>query len=1810
MIRQSKPVLEKIILDEFSEEAIRVLNDLLSQFPGITTEFNYKSVKLGSAEIDAFQEGKPITLSGITLEIKQLKTIETLELSDTNVTDESLQKFLKEALKLKILNVSGCKNILGNWILETMFSEISSWDMEIATRNVKKKSLMNMPPSLTSFEFERMPYREPFEPFITAGMIAIGAGIWPPTDIPILTLPSLSLGSMKIKDMAIPTSDISPIPKMEDAFHASGSRLERLLIPGLIESLRELDLRNTNITAENLKKILKAASQLKKLYFSATNMVIDQELHKLLERFNLSTNVVLPTNEVPIVEEEHTPVDPPHNPQNYKDYKTKGTDDEPFVYRGGNKTKNQAMIIEKLSQYFTITRQHVALIPKIQGGVCTALANYYIQQVKAQDNSVFKSWSFGLITSLFETTDGWDAFMHQVSEWNGKLETLMPPLRLHFDRLTRFIERYQISNAASADNYLGDNLAVFCNSCLKPFILHNPWHSIAVLPPEIGGDEWTIYDPNFNKGSCKVKKAELLATIHRAVGSCVSVETDEPIPAPKIDHPGRFIRDGGLVALRNCTNVDAMLEELKSMGRLTRDELSGLLLRDTKGVPAWALGIQSPKRAAFTYPLLKQFILENPADYLKQLQESLSETSEFQRHEYITKIIQLTTATADAVVIKKTLIDCIRTTSSSAVYERALQTWKKGKSSATTVEEYCLQCVKQDEIKKLLIECTSTRDVSAMHFALQAQCRATRRPLFYANSPDDLICSSPYVYRREDNTGAIRYSGGPLYDFLHAPRNACELPPVIVVNYENFNADDVIRFNSLLDKVRKVDGIPVAEDIKVIGLINISRPDCYQGSDFYSRFDSAEICPIESSKLQSAIPALPFSASASISSGFKIDIFNAYDWHERLLGRWVLDKDVLLYEEGELQKAIAAGATCLEIQNGLWENEDFLRFWREACLKGVIEHMGYKITLPESLRIICSNGYDWTSLKLSVKQEALLSTDTPIVLNPTSLSQFFTRYQVMEDNKLGRLDGHIKAAHGSVLNVHVTRTLTDDQWAMLLNECTLHDVKLNATSAPGILLLAELGSVPLPVITATLDLLRWDQSKTASTQVIQSTDIDTTVAILTQDADDWIVIDISECNGSDLLEKITGGLNLETMHFEFNRAESALLRSLNEGRRVILKGSFSPSLADEIATLLLERRAQSEPKGTLVLISDNKTSLHFASPVHHVVSNAEKIAQLGEMPSYVTTSLAPYLMQEQLSQLQSRRQFLMNHPGSISNAAWEGMTTVSKGITKLEPFDASTSLRDAITFTESRRNVVNHALEHSPFVFLSGLSGVGKSTFVQQEFCQEDDELFQGEASIHKWASAAVSADEPVDGKKRRKLLFIDEATLSPREWSNFEGLFANPPGILLDGTFHKLTTEHKVIFAGNPVSYGDERKLASFFQRHGNAVVFQTLPTAVLYERVLKPVFKGSILEEQAVDISIPLLEVYRFLCHHSSTDILISPRELQMMAMMVVSYCKQQTTPLDISKVTQYFAYELAKGLVPGSVRNEFNHKFKPSEPLVQKMVSAASASDFLITSSRAPAQQLINDMLSLRELRRSLGNETLSYGGLGGIIIEGEPGIGKSEMVLATLVASGYCEMHDFTAPSTTDKPFYRMPVSMSLDEKTKLLLKAFNEGAVVIIDEINSSPMMERLLNDLLMGQHEGKRPLRPGFMVIGTQNPVTMAGRRVPSTALSRRLTTIELPPYSVEEMHEILCAKGLPKISITTMVNTYQQQAAYAKRHHLTPAPTFRDVIKLAEEVMKSKDIEPMDLSTEVLGNPFSFFAPIAAKDTSLCHLAPSILVP
>jgi len=1713
--------LEDIVLSS-STISRENLNILLKTAP------NLRTIALNSCE----------NLSDeLELPRESLARLEAIYLFQSNISAENLDILLKAAPNLRTIDLSCCQNLDAELELprdcHAHLEDIGLYGSNISSENLD--ILLKAAPNLRKIDLSSCQY--------------LNAE---------LKLPRESLASLE--EIVLSGSNISGenldillrnTPKLRYINLGSCRNLDvELKLPqDCLANLEEIILSGSNISRENLDILVKAAPNLSE----CSKQTIKELLSPgKLQNFSASKAAA----------------NPEHDSRKMSDFKPKK---EPFQFKGANKTKNQGMLIEKLCQYLTLKGKHLDVIPKIQDGMCAALSHYFLSIEKCE----------------------WDTFVDMAGSWDGRRETLDEQnLTLFFEALYRNIEQHQLQQHTPAQ-YIGDALSEFLKTNKRPCILQNPWHAIAIKPVPNGN--WYVYDPNYVTGCLEVSTPSLLITIEKAIGKIVSVVPDlaaVEIPA-EITNTNYFIEHGGLLALCQCKNSDEMLSKLPREHGYTKAALDGLLLRAISGRPAWVIGLGSknPYIKAFTQMLNVQFASMN-ADAVAQLTKSLDALSPMQKGECLANIIQASQSDSG---VESTLITAIRKSANQGHYEQALKIWDKTAESAPSVFEYCRHCLSGPT--KRLIELDSTQQVDTLRLQLEQLAGHTPRPVFYIDNPEDLICSAPWMEKNQDNLGALhRGPGGPLYTFLKANQHK---NPLLIVNYERFNADEMVRFNGLLDKAPNADGVPLPESTQIIGLINRNKPDCYQGSDFYSRFNRTEHCPLTARQLEACTPQRKVQVSTQkIADASTINLYHSLDWENRLMGRWVLDGDKLTFSEGELITAIKAGKP-IEIQNGIWGDETFERFWSQA-LTGGIRHGGRTILIPEDIAMVRPEKdlYEWSN-KPTIT-EGLSVEKSKNILNPTCLGDFLGRYE-LEGNKLIKKPGLLEQLKDSELIVNMTRTLPDDSWAILLDECHRQNVRLKVHAAPGV-------SFPEGFSSERFDApptIPFDQGITHG--LITSTDIDTSVEML-KGSGSYTVIDVSECAPSDLLVKLDGKLNKETLGFEFSQSDSALITALSQGKNIILKGFFSPELMDALAPLLLR---QEKDHGNLILVTDDATTGAFISERYfHQVIRQDKLACLvtikqqsvsvphdgepqavplsgdidaaaeqqgaalsGPFPEAkepkvqvlddgIIEKLEPYLEKEPLSRLKARYMYLESNPSTKSDNTWLGMTNLP-GFTQASTamLDTTTSVAECTAFTEARLTQVNAVLDLQPYVFLTGLTGVGKSTFVETELCKDND-LYLTEDSIEKWA---------MDTSDKRKVLFLDEANLSPRQWSEFEGLYQTPPHVLVNGKLHTLSSYHKVVFAGNPVNYGDERTLAPFFERHGNAVLFTPLPPAVIYEKILKPVFENVGIELEPIGQRI--LDVYRFVCECSSTEILISPRELQMMALMTIANADKYGS--DINAIAEHFTYTLARNLVPESKRAGFDAKFTPKNPIVFAP-DAKPDRTFFVTESRLALSQQFDDLLGLREWR--LGQAALNTaqkgGGLGGLIIEGAPGIGKSELVIAGLIAHDYQEEHDFINPTKKLNLFYRMPVSMPLSEKEALLIKAFNEGAVVVIDEINSSPMMERLLNDLLMGKNpkgQAGDTVKPGFMIIATQNPVTMAGRRAPSRAILRRCITHQLPEYKPDDIQHILVSKGIILEEAQAMTEAYEKNRVYAVKHQLSPAPNFRHLIELADNQLKAK---------------------------------------
>ena len=140
------------------------------------------------------------------------------------------------------------------------------------------------------------------------------------------------------------------------------------------------------------------------------------------------------------------------------------------------------------------------------------------------------------------------------------------------------------------------------------------------------------------------------------------------------------------------------------------------------------------------------------------------------------------------------------------------------------------------------------------------------------------------------------------------------------------------------------------------------------------------------------------------------------------------------------------------------------------------------------------------------------------------------------------------------------------------------------------------------------------------------------------------------------------------------------------------------------------------------------------------------------------------------------------------------------------------------------------------------------------------------------------------------------------------------------------------------------------------------------------------------------------------------------------------------------------------------------------------------------------------------------------------------------------------------------------------KSSNLNKAFQQGALLIIDEIDSCPLLEEYLNAYLVGEDiHGKRADRPGFTILSTANGAALRGRRVLPEPLKSRMLALELKEYSRDELLTILEGACISSIDphraiklemIAFLVDSFLTEQNTNKE---TP-PTFRELYVMAQK--------------------------------------------
>jgi hypothetical protein len=277
---------------------------------------------------------------------------------------------------------------------------------------------------------------------------------------------------------------------------------------------------------------------------------------------------------------------------------------------------------------------------------------------------------------------------------------------------------------------------------------------------------------------------------------------------------------------------------------------------------------------------------------------------------------------------------------------------------------------------------------------------------------------------------------------------------------------------------------------------------------------------------------------------------------------------------------------------------------------------------------------------------------------------------------------------------------------MLLDACQTHKVSLRLALAPSVTLPPALTAV---MAAKPVDVVKKSTIIPQHTRCIESTDTDVSIQqLLAGEAfKQALVIDVSEVASSDLLQRLDSRFDTEKLTFHFSEQQGALSKALDENRPVILKGVISEELRDGLSPLLFKRSQQdSTTLAPLVILSEQPLPFTLLPVETHRPSLQDKKALLKNHAFDDDT-----IEKHRLCELQARQR---HQQISLSESdPWSGLESLPT-LPKTAFLSLDKSVEEARAFNQKRMDGVTASLVSSPYVFLAGMTGVGKTTFIQE----------------------------------------------------------------------------------------------------------------------------------------------------------------------------------------------------------------------------------------------------------------------------------------------------------------------------------------------------------------------------------------------------------------------------------------------------------------------------------------------------------------
>lgn len=1102
-----------------------------------------------------------------------------------------------------------------------------------------------------------------------------------------------------------------------------------------------------------------------------------------------------------------------------------------------------------------------------------------------------------------------------------------------------------------------------------------------------------------------------------------------------------------------------------------------------------------------------------------------------------------------------------------------------------TTKELFFSSIFENSEKPILLLLPSATHIQNLSNAATDYFREAKTDYCFVDDLDELTHASTKLFLQQ----AARHPENPAIIFIRIDKDK-KLKP------------QHIGLNSLFENPPKLHGAPLPPQVRIVGL---AENDVELAEDIQSRL-LGRIIPVTTIPKEEDVVALTQILADEEKIENAINLHKTLDWEKILLGQMILKDGHSIFKPGKLLEFLAAmpenkaKSLSLTLINPPWNLPEFNVFWNKLCKERRFFINDRFYNLPENLKL------NWTTQDFiplpSITISTLEEKNVPrweYALNQETFKNFFyltsSNTAGVVTQEPGYFDRHTNKE--KEMSILVTEEISEAQWCELIIKATECNCKLHFVQAPGV-------ELPNYLITKPLPAPKMLESKPDSpVKIITSNDPDFIAKTIPESE----VITIGKESGYQLIEHWTAGKVGDRKAY-FNN-EGLIIKLLKAGKNVVLKGDFSPTFIQRISTLFsdppyliyngnkLEIGPGKPLPGKLFIVSETNPFTFIGANEHKEITQDDYLRNLPSHTSSRDVALLKKLCErlkitiQYYSQIEEMLENLKNNPTKnpaewlllLSNNA-DIPALLSNGQAEYEKLNLAMP-RTIIKPAEEKReekitdelqlriNETQSRLDKLPFVFLLGPSGTGKSTTILNAFPTVFPTTPPLLEHIAKWANDKEGDD--------MKILFIDEANVEKDGLYLFaEGMLKDPPEIIYQGEKFELTKKHKIIFAGNYHHY-DNRHLQKLFLKYDSVQHFPPFSPEYAFKKFVAPMiavaFKDSITQDEDTLRVTTLFKSIEAHVKEIVPNINLTVRNFQSMAMALVELWKGSPEMSDkvkrnetIDLFARWVFYQNARDLL--SVNNAealksslFGNKseydrIKKTLPRIKKGFIGPTK-EFYITSLHKRSLAILQEEMKIRDLRYQAG-KAIEFFGTRGTLLEGPPGVGKSSIVIKLLENMGFA--NGLTAEAKTDEApkIYFHIKTTDIDTMREQLITAFHKGAVVIFDEINGAgALLENVLNPLLMGRDlEGKTAKKPGFYIIGTQNPTSVGGRANLSPALENRFRKTQLSDYNRNDLEYFI----MNKYKIIYNNETVREHfiTKYLQERNNIPRYSFRKLLK------------------------------------------------